>query len=437
MLLFVLFAIACGLAVRRGLPAANVHDPFLVAAKTWCGATAVVAAGYLSARCRDLPKRWRGRADWPLLIWLITAGTTILAGHWARLVRYNLRLDCLILIDELVILAPLVMPWLGVWVCGSRSRQLTWQESLQVAWRRFRLVAALVLVPILVVCLAADVAEWVRPGFSHQRHAVFVFLTPLVILFLVYPFVLSAVWQTSSLPRGTLRDRLEDWARRLNVHYRDIRVWHTGQQIVNAAVAGVISPVRFVFLTDGLLRHLSDDEIEAAFVHELAHVRHRHLIWRMLALLLPVNVAVFFSHCDAARWLVASALPSTSDLCPTWIPVAVTLAYLMIVLAWYSRRLELEADLWACGSLAASCHDRRLAIQRYLEVLRCLAERSGGTRWGWLHPSFCQRRLFLIRTACDAHRAARFTREMRCLAGAIVVLSLLPPVWLVVHYALP
>ena len=39
--------------------------------------------------------------------------------------------------------------------------------------------------------------------------------------------------------------------------------------VINAAVAGFLPPFRYVFLSDGLLSYLGDEEIAAVFAHEM------------------------------------------------------------------------------------------------------------------------------------------------------------------------
>jgi hypothetical protein len=103
------------------------------------------------------------------------------------------------------------------------------------------------------------------------------------------------------------------------------------------------------------------------------------------------------------------------------------LAYLILALGWYSRRLEHQADLWACLQLAAD-HGKANALQRYVGVLFRLCDRRHMRRGSWLHPGHKRRRLFLINCLSNIKRARAFQREMNWLTALLVAAAVLP--WL-------
>ncbi len=238
----------------------------------------------------------------------------------------------------------------------------------------------------------------------------------LIAMMLFYPVAVKFIWKCHPLPTGPLRERLLALITQQRTAVRDILVWDTDGQIANAAVIGLVRPCRYVFLTDQLLAQLEDDEVLATFAHELGHVQHRHLIWRMLATFLPL------AWCFAARaWVepLSQAVVAAGFSVHIAI-VAASAAYGLFVLGWYSRRLEFQADLFACQTLIQQHGDARRVLCEYTRVLARLIEPRHHRRSGWLHPSFSRRRRFLIDHLRSESLARAFHYEMVAIAAVFV-----------------
>src|SRR5690606_775026 len=87
---------------------------------------------------------------------------------------------------------------------------------------------------------------------------------------------------------GELRERLEDLCRRIGLTYRRILIWESDGMVVNAAVMGLLRPVRYMLLSDGLLEMMDDRKIEAVFGHEAGHVKNRHIQYYLLVAVLSM-----------------------------------------------------------------------------------------------------------------------------------------------------
>ena len=101
----------------------------------------------------------------------------------------------------------------------------------------------------------------------------------------------------------------------MGVRCRDFKIWQTDRQVLNAAVAGLLPSMRYVFVTDALLLYLRDDEMEAVIAHELGHVRRRHLLLRLLLLSLPLWIAANFQAFSpqVTDWVTAWRSGFTGD----------------------------------------------------------------------------------------------------------------------------
>src|SRR5207237_2960251 len=146
-------------------------------------------------------------------------------------------------------------------------------------------------VPVLAIILLRDVfalgvAAWRGPGALKDDAVDFAtMLLSTALVFALAPEILRRVLQTQPLPDSPLRRRLEAMCRRVGMRYRDILLWRTQNNMGNAAVMGIIPPVRYVLLSDLLLERMDDEQIEAVFAHEVGHVVHRHMAWYVVVIM--------------------------------------------------------------------------------------------------------------------------------------------------------
>lgn len=436
----VLFAIAAAEAAPRE-PLGDVTGR---CASVCGGALALSLLAFaLTSRFRDGWRQREHRAEcWQqlqrgrkLLLALggLYAVVAMFVVSWPQVVRVEWGLAHGWLIDEVLIFLPLLLPivsWcaayfdvevalakLGVVETNARTRGAFVVGALRESLAVELLPAALVLAVQDTIDLLPE-SSALRP-WTAGLHA-----ASLVGLMFAYPALLRRLWPTRPLPDGPLRARLEAAARRAGVRVRHLLVWHAGQDTLNAAVIGLFPGQRVVLLSDALLTRLHEDEVEAAFLHELAHVARRHLWWR-LATLLPLAIVwglsqtVWREPLDAAGSWLASHQVSAVWQAAILIPCAVLL-YIAPIMGWLSRACEYDADRWACR-LASG--DGRLGVPNEETVacfVRMLAKLAifGGVdprRREWLHPSLDQRVRSLRRSLTREKRDAATTRTL--LAG--------------------
>ena len=65
--------------------------------------------------------------------------------------------------------------------------------------------------------------------------------------------------------------------------------------IVNAAVMGIVAPLRYVLITDAMIEQMDDTKIEAVFGHEAGHVKHHHIPCFLLFALTSGCIVTLFS----------------------------------------------------------------------------------------------------------------------------------------------
>ena len=237
-------------------------------------------------------------------IWLGVAAFILYGLGWAQLVRFNWRLDDTVLIRDVLMFAPVVVPLVASWAAfyevdrslyltgssdgaGAAAAIVTRPQYLLLHARHY---LGLLLLPVLLVLVVQDLARMLAPALGAEESAGWLMALTAGMLLVGLPPVLRWLWHTEPLAAGPLRAKLIEVGRLRGLQCREILVWHTGRLVVNAAVAGFLPRLRYVLLTDALLTRFGDEEIALIFAHEVGHVRRRHLLWRLLVLALPLVV---------------------------------------------------------------------------------------------------------------------------------------------------
>ncbi len=373
-------------------------------------------------------------------LWFATSLAIVFALDWASVVRRDFGLQGMFLVDELLILAPMFVPLVASWaafyevhrvaqqqsaaVCGIAPRVMTRRAFVGVQVRHY---LGLIFVPLFVVLACRDLLQWAAPELAAGPRDTALVLC-LLSLIAVYPWLLRMAWRTERLPAGRLRDRLESINAERGVRVRDILLWRSGGMISNAAVAGVLPRLRYVFLSDGLLSQMNEDQIAAVYSHEVGHVRHRHTTLRLVALAAAVVVwQMTASLLPEIGWLdlLAGMLAPMTGVCA--VAMLVLAGALVATFATYCRALELQADLCACadGSPARDRFESAGSAKQFSSALTDLNRSAGTATSGLFHPSIGRRIAFVNQLAGQPRAIERFHRRLGYIARAWLLIVLL------------
>lgn len=267
---------------------------------------------------------------------------------------------------ELIVLAPaLAVPIAGWWAQHPIERRLHDAAMLRridtagpitpmptrraYVWGQVRHQLLMLLAPLLTVLLWVQVVQRYIPAGSYE---------PLVaiagggVVFALAPVMIRHLIDAVPMPPGEVRDMLERTCRDAGVRVRQLMLWRTHTGMINGAVMGVIGPLRYVMLTDGLIEQLPRPQVEAVMAHELGHVRRRHLPWLVItAFSVTAGAIVVFD-------VVAVGVGSIIDLPASVWDVLVGAMMLgaaglwAVAFGFISRRFERQADTFAVQHLS-------------------------------------------------------------------------------------
>jgi STE24 endopeptidase len=331
----------------------------------------------------------------------------ILFLGWLDVIRTHL--GDYVLFDELIAISPALLLIVGTWwsmePLERRIREaMLWQTLHQPAgapfhpplsrweavWHHVRHGMLFVLCVLSLIWAWEELLFmhapptqprwWEQWGFETARWS------GVVVILLASPLLARIVWSTVRISDGELRDQVIAAVRRHDVRVRGPLLWRTHGTMLNAAILGLLYPFRYLLLTDALVERLARDEVEGVIAHEVAHVRHRHLLWLALAVLTSAILS---------GWAVGSALhlAGIDDPSGTWSGLG-TLALVVLLVGFVSRRFEWQADAFAVRHLSAP-HDvvTPQAADTMCRALRRVASFNGIplTKFGFRHGSIRQR----------------------------------------------
>jgi STE24 endopeptidase len=289
--------------------------------------------------------------------WLLLVARTPLVGHWP-------------LVPALLAIAPFLVSTLLIWLVSYPADRAVRQIALEAFLFRGRPVQPVwslrqyvisnlrhqvlfILIPMLLIVAAQDVIgiyqDRLRRLLGHPYTPDLLLGAAAGYVALIAPEILRHVWSTRRLPEGPLRDRLVHVCRKLRIRYREILVWRAGGVIVNAAVMGVMAPLRYILITDGMLEQLDDQKIEAVFGHEAGHVKRHHIFFFLLFALITGCLVTLFSV--YTRHMRPDELKF--QLLGTLLGIVLLFKW-AVVFTWISRRFERQADIFGARVLALS-----------------------------------------------------------------------------------
>ena len=402
-------------------------------------------------------------------VWLAASVATIYAFRWHDVVRAEWGLDRFVLVDELLILGPVLLSLLASWAVFSDLKPLqqaatplsttlpidtddqvrpdgskwsfkrfrAWlfnQERREFVSIRFRLYVLVLMVPLLLAVAVNDLVPTVRQ-FGPVAATVLTAVGGLIAVALL-PTLAGLPWKLN-VPRNDIGEVIRQELSQFRMVGPKIRVWDTSNQIINAAAVGMVPWFRQLWISDRLIRLFPETELKAIVRHEVAHLQLNHAAIRSVVLLMPVTMV---SLVGWLRWDDPVAIERIANcvghsiLVVTTVMTILYLLYAVMALRTLSHAFEFEADMIACckpidelekigtRNRLEICQRRWLGMQAAIERLAvCMP--SQVDKKSLLHPSLRARmkalqRMHLRAGSCPPERLIASNR--RWLIGVVM-----------------
>jgi Zn-dependent protease with chaperone function len=264
------------------------------------------------------------------------------------------------------------------------------------------------LLPVLLIALCSDALKMLRVAWPESLQSLAASGVGLGAVALFMPQWLSLWMGVEKLKAGELRDRIERYCKLIGKSASPMWVASDGRW-AGAAVVGWLPGIRQLWLGDALVEQLTDEEVDMVVMHELAHLKRRHFLWRLI----PVFVACALGLSTLAIFSETSRQTPAAEYMH-WAGQAAGMLLasgtMLFGISYGSRRCELDADRQACvlGALACpwSGGDAGLAADSLSQALIKLhGNGEANQRSTWLHPALGQRLANLGAMDCGGRRA--------------------------------
>jgi len=291
-------------------------------------------------------------------------------------------------------------------------------------------------IPFLLSLFISDLIDHapinVRIFFiAHQYLYWSIIIAIAVTMFIKSPLFVRYIWQTKLLQKGEILDRIESFAKRIKIKYKDIMVWNMGgRNIANAGMVGVLPGSRSVFLTDSLLHNLDADEIEAIVAHEFGHIKYMHI---------PSYMVFTFGYLVFSSFIYALAIPITEKISISGIlsailgaifTIIIFIIYFVFIFRYLSRKFEKQADLYAI-SVINNPEVFKRALFKVASINHLPMQNSRLSNIFRTHPSVYERLQFVDRAVSGDPKVLKYFHLFLDIRKATVLLFIaMLTIWL-------
>ncbi|TVR10942.1 MAG: hypothetical protein EA401_11835 [Planctomycetota bacterium] len=256
----------------------------------------------------------------------------------------------------------------------------------------------LVVLPVLVLILGVDVLHWMLDqGLAGSEAgawlwwlAIILALSLPIVVLAMMPPLLVRLWGAQAITDPQQDAMIRAWANEAGVRVRSVLSWPMrGMPFYNAAVIGLFPRLRYVLISQDLLRDFATAEVQAVLGHELGHARHGHL-WMYLAFLLASGLLA---------QVMSEPLVSGPLAAYAWLQLLTIIAIWGVILrigfGVISRACERQADMAGAELAGDPAH--------MASALASLSRLTGSSPHepNWRHYSIAQRIAFMDRMRLD------------------------------------
>ncbi len=168
------------------------------------------------------------------------------------------------------------------------------EERLEDFYRARLTVPIIFFPPVITWLILEDLG--LNNGMELMSEIKTLTIAPLfiLVLYLLSPRLFNWAWKTQNADSELVK-RLSELSDKAQTKIAGVKIWNTFKEPVpNAAVAGLISRFRFVYITDYLLDVFSDEQVESVVGHELGHLRLGHVTSYLLFSINAILITILF-----------------------------------------------------------------------------------------------------------------------------------------------
>lgn len=231
-------------------------------------------------------------------------------------------------------------------------------------------------------------------------------------LLFFFPYLVQKIWQCKPLSEThhSLAVRLNALCQKAKFQQSGIKTWTVMNDSLTAAIIGILPSCRYVVFSKKLLHALSPEAIEAVLAHEIGHNHRKHLL---LYPFIIIGMVLILSSLKLEEKAV-------SPLFTFAIYSIVIVSYLRIILGFFSRIFERQADLHV--------YELSIAPEAMIEALEDVSVASGNIHKlpNWHHYSIQERIDFLQETILHPELIQKHHHYVKkCFAIYLIFLALL------------
>lgn len=399
--------------------------------------------------------------------WLIGGNVFCIMSGLGRFVNVDLHLGNIPLASELAAMTPFFIALLMVWLLEypihvAMRRQAAPPEIIgagipvdappvQPCWQLAKYVEfnirhnlLFIAVPICLIILAVDsIHLYLRPVLEPVRFGWAVvaacMLAAIICIFTAVPLLIVRIWRTEPLADGPLRQGLQALCKQMKLGFRNILVWRTDGVVANAGMMGLIGPMRYVLISDGILEGATEPQVQSVFGHEAGHAANHHLPYMMLYV---ISIGAICQAVSFGAMILLSGSSAAMDWLDKWhvgeiAPLVLMLVVLGVTFGPISRRMERQSDVWGAWAADPQFADRitPLGAEIFAQALERIARLNGMIvdQHNWRHGSIESRIAYILdlaRSGGDKKHADGTVRRIKiiiwlcAIAGGQIVIGL-------------
>ncbi|WP_027359341.1 M48 family metallopeptidase [Desulforegula conservatrix] len=264
-----------------------------------------------------------------------------------------------------------------------------------------------VIFPWLILSIFSDIINVLplpdlRKWLASTEGELFFFVFLIIVMSFAAPFLIMTAWKCRPLKADRSHEIIEGICRKTGIKFRKILEWPLkGGNAITAGVMGVFTRFRYLLITPGLIRSMTDDELGAVVAHEIGHVKYRHMILYMVVIgafsFTSIILAPSLEEILAFSGILTTSLEPHAmatryiSFIPGIISVIFFIAFIRFVFGFFMRNFERQADSFAARIMGSPMP----LVRAFYRIV--LLSRQNPEKPSWHHFSIKQRIDFVLK----------------------------------------